>query len=182
MPKNGLIAFCTFYKNYVQGRFDEKRFKEMKRSKDDRYDYCWKTTSILTRLRFKLKNSLRTTTQIPLVPQFDIILYPNSVFIMSLSTNRLYTHEIIPSILPVEMIPIRMGYVIRCSKTKALYREGQTYLMEEEKKYVKLEKPQTEDIRKLKKQYYQENTTDDIIHYGNIYFSLNEGDYRKPIV
>ena len=48
---------------------------------------------------------------------------------MSLDSNRLYTHEIIPSSLPIEKLPIRMGYVIRCSKTKALYNDGKTYLI-----------------------------------------------------
>lgn len=62
---------------------------------------------------------------------FDITLYPNSVFVMSLDMNRLYTHEIIPSILPIDRIPTRMGYVIRCSKTNAIFKNEQTYIINE---------------------------------------------------
>jgi len=56
-------------------------------------------------------------------------LYPNSVFIMSLEMNRLYTHEISPSHLPMDLIPLRLGYVIRCSKTKAIYKDNKTYII-----------------------------------------------------
>ena len=52
------------------------------------------------------------------------------MFIMSLEMNRLYTHEICPSCLPMDLIPLRLGYVIRCSKTKAIYKENQTYIID----------------------------------------------------
>jgi hypothetical protein len=42
MPKNGLMAFCTFYK-------DMHLFKK---STVDPFDYIYKDTSILTKLRF----------------------------------------------------------------------------------------------------------------------------------
>jgi hypothetical protein len=47
---------------------------------------------------------------------------------MSLEMNRLYTHEISPSHLPMDLIPLRLGYVIRCSKTKAIYKDNKTYI------------------------------------------------------
>src|SRR5690606_15009020 len=100
-------AFCTFYKDFMNKKFDING------------------TSVLTKLRFRLK---KTVTDSDLVKSFDVVLYPNSVFMISLSTNRLYTHEIIPSVLPIDRIPVRMGYVIRCSKTKAVYKDDKTYM------------------------------------------------------
>src|SRR4029079_302177 len=111
MPLNGLIVFCTFYKDHLNN-------KNIQKSKNDAFDYCYKDTSVLTRLRFELKKTVNNSN---LKRKFDVILYPNSVFIMSLSTNRLYTHEIVPSTLPIDMIPTRMGYVVRCSKMDAIY-------------------------------------------------------------
>lgn len=170
MPRNGLIAFCTFYK------FDTE-LKNIKISNDS-YDYCYNETSVLTKLRFRLKNCVDDPI---LTKKFDVTLYPNSVFIISLLTNRLYTHEIIPSILPIDKIPTRMGYVIRCSKTDAIIKNGKTYI-DDDGKYVELEEPNVKDIKKLKDLYFKENTTSDIIHYDKFNFSLNSGDYVKPIV
>jgi hypothetical protein len=48
-------------------------------------------------------------------------------------------------------------------------------------KYVKLEKPTESDITELKKMYAEENYSDNIVEYGNVYYSLNDGDYVKPI-
>jgi len=67
MPKNGLMAFCTFYDN----------LDNMNKSKSDLYDYVYKNTSVLTVLRFRLKDEVSDNF---LVKKFDIILYPNSVF------------------------------------------------------------------------------------------------------
>ena len=47
-------------------------------------------------MRFRLKPEAQKLYP-DLTKDFDITLYPNSVFLMSLETNRLYTHEIIPS-------------------------------------------------------------------------------------
>lgn len=176
MPKEGLIAFCTFYKDYVDGQFKDEKLKQVKRSPEDLYDHCYKTTSVLTRLRFKLKDE-----KLDRVKQFDVTLYPNSVFIMSLSSNRLYTHQIVPSVLPVDKIPTRLGYVIRCSKTCALYKKNQTFVCENDK-LIPLEKPDHEGIKQLKRTYLKENTTDEEIQYEPSYFSLNNGDYTQPLL
>ena len=72
---------------------------------------------------------------------------------MSLNTNRLYTHESIPSTLPVDNIPTRLGYVIRCSTTKAVFKEGQTFVVNGDK-HIKLEEATTENRKELKEKYY----------------------------
>lgn len=176
MPKNALIAFCSFYKDFSDDVFNKEL--KCKKSTVDPYDYCYNDTSVLTRLRFCLKNNAIAKK---MERQFDITLYPNSVFIIPLSTNRLYTHEIIPSILPVDKIPTRMGYVVRCSNTNAVFKDGQTYI-HQEGKYIKLNEPIDEDVRRLKELYLKENATIEVVHYDGFYFSLNKGDYKKPIV
>lgn len=175
MPRNGLMAFCTFYNG-----FDELANVGVKKSKTNLYDYCYKDETVLTKLRFKLKNIVKEKdSHNNYIDKFDLVLYPNSVFIMSLNMNRLYTHEIAPSSLSVDKLPTRMGYVIRCSKTKAVYKNNQTYI-DENGTYIKLEKPTDDDIKKLKDIYHKENTSDELIDYGSIYYSLNEGDYVEP--
>ena len=100
---------------------------------------------------------------------------------MSLKTNRLYTHEIIPSSLPIDKIPTRMGYVIRCSDTNAVFKDGKTYIVNDGKE-IELEEPTSNGINDLKKLYYIENTsTEDVTYKNKFYFSLNKGDYTKPI-
>jgi hypothetical protein len=178
MPRNSLIAFCTFYKDYSNDAFDDKDLKFMKKSDIDPYDFCHKKMSLLTKLRFRLKDGVVNRN---LVKQFDITLYPNSVFLISLLTNRLYTHEIIPSNLSIGMIPTRLGYVIRSSNTDAIYKNNQTYIYKHGK-YIKLEEPTREGIRELKQLYYTENTTTEIVNYGDFHFSMNSGDYKKPII
>lgn len=153
MTENGVMAFCSFYS---YSTYEPKK---------------------LTHLKFKRKNSDEV---------FNITLYPNSIFLMPLSTNRLYTHEIFPSKLPVENIPTRLGYVIRCSKTKAVYRNNKTYIAydndDQNDTLVELEEQTPESVKLLKQLYYEENITDNIINYGRINFSLNAGDYMKPIL
>ena len=178
MPKNGLIAFCTFYKNYCDDKFNSTDMNNIKKSKNDLYDYCYKNVSVLTKMRFKLKKMVNDST---LMKSFDITLYPNSVFIIPLSTNRLYTHEIIPSVLQIDKIPVRLGYVIRCSNTEAVFKNNQTYINENGNS-IKLEDPNTEGIKELKDLYFKENITNDTIHYNKFNFSLNNGDYKKPII
>ena len=166
MPENGLIAFCTFYsKDLYDG--------SIKKSKDDIFDYVYKDTSVLTRLRFRLKKCVIERDN--LEKEFSVVLYPNSVFVIPLSTNRLYTHEIAPSSLSINKIPTRLGYVIRCSKTNAVHKNGETFI-----DGVIMEKPTESDIIQLKDLYLKENSTDDVIEYGNIYYSMNNGDYEKP--
>jgi hypothetical protein len=182
MPRNGLMAFCTFYKDYSYDSDTNFNFNpdiKINKSKTDSFDYCYNDTSILTRLRFRLK---KTVADRSLIEKFDITLYPNSVFIMSLSANRLYTHEIIPSILSLDKIPTRMGYVIRCSKTKAVYKDkdNQTYIVEDGNNYVKLEEADDEGVKKLKEVYFKENVSDELITYDKFHFSMNNGDYLQP--
>jgi hypothetical protein len=161
MPRNGLIAFCSFYRDYDTNRY--------------------KSAECLTKMRFKLKAYVKDDTE--LVKQFDIILYPNSVFLISLWTNRLYTHEIVPNYLPSEKIPTRLEYVIRCSNREVIYNEsnGGTYIIEDDM-YRELVEPTLEDMYKLQELYFRENVYDKIMDYDDFYFSLNKGDYMKPIV
>jgi hypothetical protein len=177
MPTFGLMAFCTFYKDYSSGEFT--KLDKVKRSNTDYFDYCYNDSSVLTKLRFRLKSGVEDPSFNKL---FDITLYPNSVFLMSLETNRLYTHEIIPSTLPIAKIPTRLGYVIRCSKTKAIYKDNTTYIYDNDNNLVKLEEADVEGVKKLKDLYYRENTTDNILDYGKFYFSLNLGDYKCPVI
>lgn len=169
MPKDGIIAFCTFY--------DKSNFDKLAPSKNDRYDWCYKQTSGLTRLHFKLKNTVNDPT---LEKEFSVTLYPNSAFLIPLSTNRLYTHEIKPSVLNVDQIPIRMGYVVRCSNLEALHKNGQTYI-KENGELVKLQEMTPETMIDLRNSYYEENMTEKNVEYGKIHFSMNSGDYEKPI-
>lgn len=186
MPRNGLICFCTFYKDYSNNKFNSDELQHIHHSDNNHhvdansYDFHYNNSSVLMRLRFKLKDTVIDPSY---KPQFDVTLYPNSVFMMSLNTNRLYTHEIVPSVLPIDKIPIRMGYVARCSKTKAVFKDGQTYIVEdyEDKcNYIKLERPSDNDIKELREIYLKENKSTEMITYGNIYFSMNNGDYEKP--
>lgn len=181
MPYDGLMAFCSFYD-----------FEGTDKSKISKQNYDWlyeKKTSVLTRMRFKLKDDVAPEIAASLERQFEITLYPNSVFLMSLTHNRYYTHAIVPSLLPAAYLPTRMGYVIRSSCTSALYcdREQKTFVIKKDrrgaKELVPLERdPSEEDVRELKERYFLENTTSDFIDYdsGNFYFSLNEGDYLRP--
>ncbi|MFC3157677.1 hypothetical protein ACFOEQ_03505 [Chryseobacterium arachidis] len=148
MPKEGLIAFCTFY--------DNSNSEQLKPSQIDRFDVCYKQTSALTRLHFKLKKNAEDNS---LEKAFSITLYPNSAFIIPLSTNRLYTHEIRPSALGVEQIPIRMGYVVRCSNLEAMHIDNQTYIKENDN-YIKLEKMTPELQEELRNSYYEENMSE----------------------
>jgi hypothetical protein len=88
--------------------------------------------------------------------------------------------EIIPSSLPIDNIPTRLGYVIRCSNKVAVYKENQTFIFDNEK-LIKLEEPEKSSIRELKTLYFKENTTEEMIEYNGFNFSLNDGDYKKPI-
>jgi len=177
MYRNSLMAFCTFYKDYSNDKFNDSSLKHIKKSTNDYFDWCYGNASVLTRIRFRLK---KMVTDPKLKTQFDIILYPNSVFIMSLLMNRLYTHEIIPSVLAVDQIPTRLGYVIRCSKTTAIFKDECTYI-EEEGTYVKMEEPDEEGVKKLKELYFKENVSSELIYYDKFRFSMNSGDYKKPI-
>lgn len=203
MPSNGLMAFCSFYQNYngIEDKFtnsDSNSKVKFSKSVINLFDYVYRSNgsrpgsepSVLTKLRFRLKSDIEPIEADSMVKQFDIILYPNSIFVMSLKTNRLYTHEIVPSYLGIGMLPIRMGYVVRCSKTKAVYHEGKTFLIPDDKtksnglndktELVELTEPDEEGIQRLKDLYYKENMTSKKIVYSGFNFSLNKGDYMKP--
>lgn len=169
MSKNGLIAFCTFY--------DNSQFEHLKASKTDRYDWCYGKTTGLTKLHFKLKKSV---TDESLQKEFSVTLYPNSMFIIPLSTNRLYTHEIRPSQLNVDRIPTRMGYVVRCSNMEAVFMNNETFI-KENNDLIKLEEMTKETLSELRDTYYEENVSERKIAYGKVHFSMNSGDYQKPI-
>lgn len=167
MPPNGLIAFCTFYINDIEIK--------TKASKIVLFDRVYKQGSALTKLRFQLKNCVDGDYE----KDFSVILYPNSAFLIPLSTNRLYTHSIVPPTLPVDKIPTRLGYVIRCSKTNAVHRNGGTYLLKEGQLQM-LERPTPLDRAEIKGLYCRQNTTDQPIDYGSITYTLNDGDHLKP--
>lgn len=170
MPKEGLIAFCTFY--------DSTNWDKLSPSKTNRFDRVYGKSSGLSRLLFKLKPSVKDAT---LVKEFSVTLYPNSVFIIPLSTNRLYTHEIRPSVLDIDLIPIRMGYVMRCSNLNAVYTNNQTYIKQDEE-LIPLQTMDTENLEDLRSSYYEENKTVKRVNYGKVHFSMNTGDYKKPIL
>jgi len=115
-----------------------------------------------------------------LLPEFSVTLYPSSVFFMPLSTNRLYTHEIQSSMLNAEMLPTRLGYVVRCSKTEAVHKRGSTFL-KIDGQLVPMEPPTPEGMTALRELYAAENRSDAFIDYGDKFrFSMNEGDYKAP--
>ena len=156
MDKNGVIAFCTFY--------DKPLLKE---------EYA-------TKLKFRLKNPMKYPN---LVPAINITLLNNSVFIIPLVTNRLYTHEISPSIYPSDMIPTRIGYVIRCSNQMGRYMDGQMHLKSPLGEWIPMRRPTEKDVERLKALYYEENMSDETVEYEDgQHFSLNEGDYENPLL
>ncbi len=165
MPANGIMAFCTFY----------DRLDKLQPLTEDPFDHGAKGISGLTSLRFRLKDH-----RSGLPPQFTLTLYPGSVFFMPLSTNRLYTHEIRPATLDAAALPTRLGYVVRCSSTEAVHKNGHTYLKRPED-LVKLEPPTPAGMNELRRLYAEENKTSSFIDYGNEFlFSMNTGDYLAP--
>lgn len=155
MPSNGVIAFCSFYSEILGARRVG-------------YDYMYKSASVLTKLRFRAKEAG--------VQNFTVTLYPNSLFVVPLSTNRLYTHEIVPSMLDPELIPTRMGYICRCSNITATWRECATFVGDD-----KLHPDYTlEEATELKRLYLEENVGANKVLYPSTFFSFNSGDYLKP--
>lgn len=168
MPVSGVMAFCTFYDG----------LGALSPLPDDPFDYGYKRRSGLTRLHFRLKDPGGQCAGLPL--EFTLTLYPGSVFFMPLSTNRLYTHEIQASVLDAEMLPTRIGYVVRCSKTVAVHAHGRTFL-DLDGQRVPLEPPTEAGVKALRELYAIENRSDVFVDYGDRFrFSMNEGDYRAP--
>ncbi|MFE9478310.1 hypothetical protein ACFYNM_06845 [Streptomyces spororaveus] len=168
MPVNGIMAFCTFY-----GGLDK-----LHPMGEDAFDYGVKRASGLTRLHFRLKEPERDGIALP--QQFSFTLYPGSVFFMPLSTNRLYTHEIRPSTLGADVLPTRLGYVVRCSSTEAVHKNGHTFL-KATGDWVELGPSTPEGMDELRRLYAEENRTSSFIDYGDRFlFSMNTGDYVAP--
>ncbi|MCX2179243.1 hypothetical protein KV205_01680 [Streptomyces sp. SKN60] len=170
MPVNGIMAFCTFYDG----------LDRLQPLAEDGFDYGVKGVSGLTRLQFRLKEPAQERDAAVFPPQFTVTLHPGSVFFMPLSTNRLYTHEIRPSALDAELLPTRLGYVVRCSSAEAVHRDGQTFLKAAEE-LVRLEPPTEAGMDELRRLYAEENRSSSFIDYGDEFlFSMNAGDYRAP--
>lgn len=168
MPDDGVMAFCTFYEHL-------ERLAPVAR---DPFDRGYKGISGLTRLRFRRKDSADSGVG---PEQFTITLYPNSAFFMPLSTNRMYTHEIVPPELDAARLPTRLGYVVRCSKTEAVHADGRTFLLLDGAR-VPLEAATPEGMQALRRLYAEENRTTEHIEYGDGFrFSMNGGDYWAPI-
>ncbi|PKV83170.1 hypothetical protein [Streptomyces sp. TLI_146] len=172
MPVNGIMAFCTFY----------DRLDKLQPLAEDAFDYGVKGVSALTKLHFRLKDSTEKHDGVALPPQFTVPLYPGSVFFMPLSTNRLYTHEVRPSPLDADLLPTRLGYVVRCSSAEAVHKDGQTFL-KIAGDLAKLEPPTPAGMDELRGLYAEENRTSSFIDYGDKFlFSMNTGDYLAPRV
>lgn len=170
MPDHGVMAFCTFYEH----------LDRLGPIAGDPFDRGHRGISGLTRLRFRRKE-IETEESGAFPDQFTITLYPNSVFFMPLSTNRRYTHEIVPSELEAARLPTRLGYVVRCSKTEAVHEGGRTFLLRDGAR-VELEEPTREGMMELRRLYAEENKTSAHIDYGDGFrFSMNAGDYQAPI-
>ncbi|GGV08453.1 hypothetical protein GCM10010275_56010 [Streptomyces litmocidini] len=175
MPSNGIMAFCTFY----------DRLDGLRPLAEDAFDRGVKGVSGLTELHFRLKDTTGERDGATFPPRFSLTLYPGSVFFMPLSTNRLYTHEIRPSTLGAEVLPTRLGYVVRCSSAEAVHKNGHTFLKvaDEAGDPVKLEPPTPTGLDELRRLYAEENSTSSFIDYGNEFpFSMNAGDYIAPRV
>ena len=168
MPDHGVMAFCTFYEG----------LDRLGPIAGDAFDRGHRKITGLTRLRFRHKETEERGAS---PDQFTITLYPNSVFFMPLSTNRRYTHEIVPSELDAARLPTRLGYVVRCSKTEAVHEDGRTFLLRDDAR-VELEAPTSEAMGELRRLYAEENKTSAHIDYGDDFrFSMNAGDYLAPI-
>ncbi|MFI1380388.1 hypothetical protein [Embleya sp. NPDC020886] len=172
MPANGIMAFCTFYDG----------LDKLQPLAEDAFDYGVKGNSGLTRLHFRLKNPAEAHDGVTLPAQFTVTLHPGSVFFMPLSTNRLYTHAVRPSMLDAESLPTRLGYVVRCSSAEAVHKDGHTFL-KVAGDLVRLGPPTPEGMDELRRLYAEENKTSSFIDYGDDFlFSMNTGDYGAPRV
>ncbi|MFD6875492.1 MULTISPECIES: hypothetical protein [unclassified Streptomyces] len=170
MPVNGIMAFCTFYDG----------IDALRPLAEDAFDHGVQGASGLTKLRFRLKDPTGERDGVALPAQFTLTLHPGSVLFMPLSTNRLYTHEIRPSALDANLLPTRLGYVVRCSSAEAVHKIGQTFL-KVGGELVKLGPPTPAGLDELRRLYAEENRTSSFIDYGDeLLFSMNTGDYVAP--
>lgn len=172
MPASGIIAFATFYD------FSHLDPGSHSASATDRFDSCYRgKSSALTQMEFVLKHP---ATHAQFDRQFRVKLYPDSLLIISLGINRLFTHETKPSVLPVERMPVRLGYVMRCSKTKAVFRDGHTHIVDDSDAELPLQPMTSSDAVAIKELYRVENITDQQVVYPLFTTSFNNGDYMPP--
>ncbi|GAA3377245.1 hypothetical protein [Streptomyces racemochromogenes] len=170
MPADGVMAFCTFYDG----------LDRLEPLDGDPFDRGVNGVSGLTRLRFRLKDPAGEGGAAALPEEFSVTLHPGSVFFVPLSTNRLYTHEIRPSALDAGLLPTRLGYVVRCSSTEAVHRDGATFL-KKPGGLVRLGPPTPEGMDELRRLYAEENRSTSAVDYGDGFlFSMNAGDYVAP--
>ena len=73
-----------------------------------------------------------------------------------------------------------MGYVVRCSNVEAKFMNNETFI-NENGNLIKLEPMTSESIQNLRNSYIEENKTENLVEYGEVHFSMNLGDYEKPI-
>lgn len=168
MPRNGVLAFATFY------NFDGCAAGPCPL---DPLDVAYKRkSSMLTDMLFVLKQPEHHPD---LPARVRIKLYPNSLLVVPLETNRIYTHEIKAPVLPAHVLPTRLGYVMRCSNQRAVHRDGRTYLLGADG-----EEPlqaMTPDVAAaVRAAYLQENQSDAVVEYPVFPASFNEGDYQAP--
>lgn len=210
MPRNAVMAFASFYQGY-DSETECFQIDGVKKSKTDPFDYTFEGKSVLSSLKFTLKTQCDSLKSYCLKDTFSggekafsgsekeksfkqyvftVKLYPNSLFIIPLSTNRMYLHETVPPNVPIDKIPVRMGYVIRCSKTRVLYtpnipRIQPRIVMDDSinetitRSIPMHEMTETERVE-LGTLYRRENATCDIIDYPLFLSSMNEGDYMTP--
>ena len=74
-----------------------------------------------------------------------------------------------------------MGYVVRSSKAEAVFMDNQAYI-KEDGALIKLEEMTEDTMTSLRDSYYEENKTEHKVKYGKVHFSMNLGDYKKPIL
>jgi hypothetical protein len=61
--------------------------------------------------------------------------------------------------------------------------DSQTFIVDHQSnRHVLKQQPSKDDFHDLRQKYQQENATTDFVEYGDVYFSMNAGDYQEPIV
>jgi hypothetical protein len=174
MPRNATMAFVTFYS------WKDTRPSAKPTDVDD-FDLLYNgRTSVYTRLLWRLKDGVEPSAERP--AEVSITLGPGSILLVSLETNRLYTHETRPSTLPVDKIPTRLSYIVRSSSTVAVHNEDGTFIKAADGALTKMHTPTEEDLVDLRAKYVRENTTADLMDYGPVLYSMNDGDYLRPLL
>lgn len=165
----GLIVFCTFYKGL------NKLISQGKIRKTSDGDFVCKMSgvSVLTKLRFRSKQACDSSV--------DVVLKPNSMLSISLLMNCFYTHEIVPSEAPISSLPVRIGYVVRCSTQEAIFRKGRVCLPSADGEFERLRRPTWHQLQRLKKLYLEQNRSVNFPDYSSVKgVSVNEGDFLPP--